>query len=102
MKRLFVRCNGGDYFRGPACPFDGWGGPEGVAALFAIEKTCHDEGRELTLDDLRACATEKGLLHRVLIIEHGDASAEFDALMPEYLIAGSEMLTLATCGLRFH
>jgi hypothetical protein len=101
MRRLFVRCNGGHYFHGPGCPFDGWGGPEGVAALFAIESACHDEGRELTLDDVRAVATEKGLLQRVLIIEHADTSAEFEALAPEYFIACGEMWTLATCGLDF-
>ena|SRR5215471_9233971 len=91
-RRLFFRCNGGHYFQGRHCPYDGWttDGIDGVVEHF--ERTVQS-GREVSIDSLRAATSSGGLTRRILLIEFGDEDAIFDAIVPErYVYKGRDIL----------
>lgn len=91
-KKLYLRCNGGHYFLGAVCPFDGW------TLDGAVDLVDHairlDGSGELSLASLVAgVKPSPELLRRVLIIEFGADSAVYEALVPErYLVDGREVL----------
>lgn len=92
MKRLYFRCNGGHYFRSaPACPFDGWSCDGLQHAIEAFDALC--TAGTPTVADLKMRGVSLEVMRRVLLIEFGNESSAFDALVPErYLHAGRELL----------
>jgi hypothetical protein len=90
MNVAYMRCNGGDYFRGEAiaCPLDGWSSPESIQLAEALEKL-RAENIEVTI----AILTEAGLsweaLQRTIVMEFGSAGSMFEAIAPRgYVIEG--------------
>ncbi|WP_394846166.1 hypothetical protein LZC95_01725 [Pendulispora brunnea] len=92
MKRLFFRCDGGHYFQGACCPFDGWS-MAGVAKAAEYFDTLGQSGEPQELEAMKALRLSDDLIQRMLIIEFGDENAIFEALAPERcLYQGKELL----------
>lgn len=92
MKHLYFRCNGGHYFRAAiACPFDGW-------SCEALELTIQTFEALLTagtptIEALKDAGIPSEVIQRVLLIEFGNESSAFDALVPErYIHGGREIM----------
>lgn len=86
MVRLYVRCNGGDFFllgkeRGVHCPLDGWTFP-GFKEVQEIAQRIEESGERLTIQLLRDSGVPENVLQRVILIEFGDTETEFEALTP--------------------
>ena len=90
MKYLFVRCNGGHYFRTTnACPWDGWScdGIERARVIF-------DElGAAADTDRMRERGVPDSLIARLMIAEFGADASAFEALAPERFVhRGAEVI----------
>ena len=84
MRHLFIRCTGGDYYRGHThCPFDGWSMPglDVVLAQFASL-----EASLQTVDELAKLGTPPEILARVVIIEFGAEQSAFEAIAPHHFV----------------
>lgn len=91
-KRLFFRCNGGHYFQGPACPFDGWA-MDRLADVVAAFERMTAAGVTTELDGLLPRDASPELRRRVMLVEFGDDAAAFHALAPQrYVHRGEELL----------
>lgn len=85
-RRLFFRCNGGHYFQGTHCPWDGWT-MDGLQEVIVTFQRASSVGSHV----------EPDLMQRILIIEFGSDDAVFDALNPErYIYNGKEILLRET------
>ncbi len=89
MKRVYCRCNGGDYYTGSHCPFDGWSSQATIDIAAAVERLL-STGREPSVDELRAVGLSDEALQRVLVVEFPSPLTAFDALMPDRFIIGGE------------
>jgi hypothetical protein len=84
----YCRCNGGDYFQGEFCPFDGWSSPASrelahVVALLA------ERGTPLSLDALAAAGVSQSTLQRTIVIAFGSGESAFGAISPrECVVSG--------------
>ncbi len=89
---LFVRCNGGHYYRSAtACPWDGWS-LDGIANARAVfeQLVAGDVAR---IEVLKQHGVPEDVLRRLLIVEFGSEQSAFDALAPErYVRDGREVL----------
>ena len=89
MKRVYCRCNGGHYFSGEVCPFDGWSSVESQAVAAAAERLAED-GAPPSIAALQEVGLAGAALARAIVIEFGSGAAAFDAVLPEgYSISGS-------------
>lgn len=87
---LYIRCDGGDYFRAkPECPYDGWSSRE-TAELADVATAFEKSGRPLSIDAMREHGVSEAALRLSVVIEFGDDAARFDELMPQWLIRGGE------------
>ena len=88
MVRVYCRCNGGHYFVGEYCPFDGWSSLESKAIAEAARHLA-DAGITPSVGTLRdACLSAKALA-RAVVIEFGSEESAFEALAPEaYVVDG--------------
>src|SRR5258708_1313670 len=96
MMRAYCRCNGGHYFTGENCPFDGWSSAESKELTRLIARFA-SEGRAASLRELREAGMSSGTLKGVIVMEFGNDAAAFDAIEPrEYIIEGEakELLKL--------
>jgi len=100
-KKLFFRCNGGHYFQGTSCPFDGWS-MDGLAGVVAVFQRMTAAGLVIDLRSLLAPEVSSELKRRVLLIEFGDDAAAFQALAPERYIHGGEELPWHRVPLELH
>ncbi|WP_394821481.1 hypothetical protein [Pendulispora albinea] len=93
MNYLYIRCNGGHYYRSLVnCPFDGWS-DDGLERAIAAFDELIVSANEVTIEGLRAKGVSAPILARLLIIEFGNPASAFEALVPErYLHKGSEVL----------
>jgi hypothetical protein len=94
MKRLFIRCNGGHYFQGANCPFDGWGTLDGTSPIVEALHQIEMEGADVSIAELLKRATlSPTLISRIVIIDFGDDAAVFDALAPDrYVYRGQQLM----------
>lgn len=93
MKYLYIRCNGGHYFRSRlACPFDGWS-CDGLARAAELFERLGKEPNGATVERLREGGVPDALLGRLLIVEFGNEASAFDAIVPErYIHESREVL----------
>jgi hypothetical protein len=91
-KRVYWRCNGGDYISGERnCPWDGWSSPE-IEELCAAVDAYAKEGKVPSIDDLRVARVSEKALQRAIVIDFGDDRAAFEALVPDqYLLNGKTL-----------
>lgn len=86
MKRVYVRCNGGDYFDPTAaeahCPRDGWTSPEATELARAIETVTREAG-DLSIAALRRAGASEAAVARAIIIEFGSERSSFELLAPK-------------------
>jgi hypothetical protein len=88
MVRVYCRCNGGDYFLGEYCPFDGWSSPKSKEIVEATERL-RREGITPSVAALRSTGLSQKALARTLIIEYGSEASAFEALTPQlYVLEG--------------
>lgn len=86
MRFLYIRCNGGHYYRSRlACPFDGWSCSGLDRAVAAFEKLGAEAA---TPRRPPRRGIPDGLLARLLVIEFGNEASAFEALVPERYIHG--------------
>jgi hypothetical protein len=52
MYKVFWRCNGGDYYSGRNCPFDGWSRPE-LQRLFDVVAEMNKNAEPISISALR-------------------------------------------------
>lgn len=98
MKRhLFFRCNGGHYFRGPGCPYDGWY-TDDAAAMVERFKALDAAGHDITVASLVDAHTSDELRGRIVLMEFSDEASVFDALVPERYIYDGEDVLLENVG----
>ena len=98
MVRVYCRCNGGHYFVGEYCPFDGWSSPESKAITAAAQRL-KAEGVTPTVDALRKACLSPNALARAVVVEFGSADSAFEALAPETYVVGGQARTLKNMGL---
>jgi len=90
MIKAYFRCNGGDYFDGSSCPFDGWSSPE-LHEFLAACRTLTVSGRSPSIDAFRSLGMSNEALMRVIVVEFGSEAAVFEALSPNaYIKDGTE------------
>jgi hypothetical protein len=101
MKRvLYVRCNGGHYFRGERriCPFDAWK-EEWLDQIPGVLKLLVEAGVPLSLEALKSNGLSVEQLRRVVIMEFGDENCAFDALAPSYYFIDGQTVKMHEVGL---
>lgn len=88
MHKVFYRCNGGDYYSGRNCPFDGWSRPE-LQRLFDVVEEMREKEETVSISALQRKGFGQDVLQRVIVVEFGGELAAFDAFRPEgYVIEG--------------
>jgi hypothetical protein len=98
--RVYCRCNGGHYFIGEYCPYDGWSSAasrELVEAAARLEKL----GKEPSLNELRKLGVSSEALWRTVIISFGTGAAIFDAISPDTYVVNGETKPPHKLGLGF-
>src|SRR5438132_7446484 len=83
--RAYCRCNGGHYFQGEHCPFDGWSSPASKELARAVQQVAAT-GREISLRALREIGLTGAALERIVVIEFGCEASAFDALAPQQYV----------------
>src|SRR5262249_734145 len=93
VKYLYIRCNGGHYYRSRiACPFDGWS-CDGLAQATTIFDQLAATERGPSVERLREKGVPDAVLNRLVILEFGNDASAFEALAPErYIHQGREVL----------
>ena len=92
-KRAFTRCNGGHYFTGPACPFDGWSSDETRAIAIATEHLALS-GTSVSIEGLQQAGLTAAAIDRVVVMEFSSPAHAFDALQPELVVIGTAVYPL--------
>ena len=88
MHKVFWSCNGGDYYSGRICPFDGWSRPE-LQRLFDVVAEMGKNTESISISALQGKGFGREVLDRVIVIEFGAESSNFEALHPAgYTIDG--------------
>jgi len=85
--RGYRRCNGGDYFIGRNCPFDGWSSP-GSEAIDAAVRHLEAAGVAPSIAALRRAGLDEDALARAVVIDFGSEAAVFDGLQPKAYVVG--------------
>ena len=93
MKKLYFRCNGGDYFTESPCPFDGCIFPHeaevnSLVAKLALSKT------ELSLTALREAGLGEHIIEGLVVIEF-NSRVEFEAVSADgcYVKSNGKLLS---------
>src|SRR2546426_236879 len=89
ITRAFVRCNGGDYFTGEYCPFDGWSSPASKELANAVKRLAR-LNRRISLEELRMAGVSPATLSRTIIVQFGSDESVFDAISPQNLVVDGE------------
>jgi hypothetical protein len=90
MVKAYFRCNGGDYFEGGSCPFDGWSAPEVREFLDAL-RTLTARNQPPSMEAFRTLGLGAATLKQIIVIEFGSEAAVFEALSKRlYLKDGVE------------
>lgn len=102
--RVFARCNGGHYFVGKSCPFDGWRSEDADSIGRAAEGFLH-EGTLPSMAALEAAGLTPTALARACVIEFYSNDQALDAIQPNlvavdgrsYLLKGRAEERLVIC-----
>ena len=89
-RRVYMRCNGGDYFDATlvACPLDGWSSPE-ATEVAEVTSRLVENGEAVTIATLRTAGVCEAALRRVIVVEFGADEAAFELLAPRgYVLDG--------------
>ena len=97
MVRAYFRCNGGDYFCEPSCPFDGWSSPELGEFLGAL-RTLDSRGQLPSIPAFRELGLSEGALKRIVVIQFGSETSAFEALSPGVYIKDGVERKLGSLG----
>src|SRR3712207_4484020 len=100
MRNLYFRCNSGHYFETQHCPWDGWTHPD-FASVLAAKEELLGQGCELTIEALRQAGLLENALHRIILVEFGNAESRFEALAPEYCMVDGKSYPLHKLDQRF-
>jgi hypothetical protein len=102
MGVAYMRCNGGDYFRGESiyCPLDGWSSDESRQLAEALEKISA-ENLEVTIASLTEAGLPWEVLQRTIVIEFGSAGSMFEAITPRGYVVDGKWKPIETLGLGF-
>ena len=98
MQKVLYRCNGGDYYSGRACPFDGWSRPE-LQRVFDAVAEMKTSGALISISALRERGFDKGVLDRVIVVEFGAEAAAFDAFHAEGFFIDGKYVKAASWGI---
>lgn len=79
--RVFTRCNGGHYFAGQRCPFDGWGSEESASIARTAQRLA-DEGKAPSMAALQAAGLTATAMARACVLEFYATDNAFDAVEP--------------------
>ena len=98
--RAYCRCNGGHYFSGEYCPYDGW---SSAASRELVEATARLEelGTELSLEELKKAGVSNETLWRTIIVSFGTSASIFEALSPDTYVVKGETKPALKLGLGF-
>ena|ERR1700739_3096300 len=97
MQKVFWRSNGGDYYSGRNCPFDGWFRPE-LQRLFDVVEEIKEKAEPVSISALRGKGFGQEVLERVIVVEFGGETAAFDAFHPEGYVIEGRYVPLAKLG----
>jgi hypothetical protein len=89
VARAYIRCNGGDYFTGEYCPFDGWSSPASKELTEAVERLARAH-RVVSIEELRKAGVSAGTLARTIVVEFGSTASVFEAISPQHLVVNGE------------
>jgi hypothetical protein len=86
--RVYCRCNSGHYFSGASCPYDGWSS-RASKELLAAAARLDQEGKRLSIAELRMLGVSSATLSRTIIVSFGSEASVFEALAPgTYVVVG--------------
>jgi hypothetical protein len=91
--KVFARCNGGHYFAGGQCPFDGWSSEETNAIAPAAQRFV-DEGRDPSMTALEASGLSPQALARACVVEFYSTDHAVDGIQPELIVIAGRAYTL--------
>jgi hypothetical protein len=100
MVRVYCRCNGGDYFVGRNCPFDGWSSPESEA-IDGAARHLEAAGVAPSIAALRQAGLDEDALARAVVIDFGSEASVFDGLQPKAYVVGGRGRLLKDMDLNF-
>jgi hypothetical protein len=101
MIEVYLRCNGGHYFRAEThCPLDGWTSDGVEVLLSALSHLSHTQ-QDPTIDLLRQHGVQQRVLDRTIIVEFGSEKAVFDAIEPAGYLLGDKWKPLSEAGPNF-
>ncbi len=93
VTRVFGRCNGGHYFVGKACPFDGWESEETESIARAGEHFAA-EGHVPSMAALEASGLTAKAMARACVMEFYSDDHAFDAIEPNLVSVGGHAYRL--------
>lgn len=79
--RVFARCNGGHYFVGTWCPFDGWGSQE-TESIARVALALVDGGKVPSMAALQASGLTPQALARACVVEFYSNEQALEAIEP--------------------
>jgi hypothetical protein len=85
VARVFARCNGGHYFVGHTCPFDGWSSEE-TREIARAAAHLGEQGKRPSLEDLALEGLSDGALARACIAEFHSQEAAVEAIEPSTVV----------------
>src|SRR5262249_9228700 len=85
VPRAYCRCNGGHYFQGEYCPFDGWSSRASKELAKAVERLVH-QGQEISLLTLRKAGVSQATIEWTIVVMFGCTESAFDALAPQLCV----------------
>ena len=91
--RVFARCNGGHYFVGKWCPFDGWGSEE-TEAIERVAKDLSDKGTVPAMASLEAAGLTPKALARACVMEFYSNDQILDGIEPHSVAVGARTYLL--------
>ena len=91
--RVYARCNGGHYFIGGTCPFDGWSSPETEAIARAAELAAASTS-ELSLQALIAAGLSPKAAERATVVQYSSAGTALDAIEPSGVVIAGQYYPL--------
>ena len=100
MIKAYFRCNGGDYFDGLVCPFDGWSCPKVQEFQAALSRLIAKE-QPLSIDAFRMQGVSAATLSQIIVVDFGSDAAAFEALSPGSYVKDGEERRLGNFGPEF-
>ena len=89
LTHAFSRCDGGHYFEGEFCPFDGWSS-ESSRELSAAVQRLRAKDAAVTMKELRAAGVSSEALPGTVVMNFGSAAVAFEGLLPRELVVNGK------------